>query len=1503
MTRRPILVCIQRLCLGIIALGGAIAMGSCTEDGHAPFESAPTGDQFLPRTDLRDGGYDLCANREQPGCPCETEGGHLVCGKVVEKLHDQIVCGKGVSVCTQGTWSECSLNNSDLSSVTVTEKSAGLSLQSLGAASPCAGNPCDPYCVTFPDSTQGGVQNPGTNISVGDQGLSTVTVPTNNCTPLTCAAQGKSCGPAGDGCGGVLNCGTCVAPQTCGGAGTPSVCGTAVPPGGACVPQTCAQLGASCGPAADGCGGLLNCGSCTPPASCGGTGVSGVCGTPPSPCVPKTCASLGQTCGVAGDSCGGSLNCGSCTSPQSCGGGGIPGACGPAACVPKTCAQLGANCGAVSDGCGGLLSCGSCNWPQTCGGAGTPSVCGTSPSCTNLCLQQTTCAAGATTKVTGTVYAPNGIDPLPNAVVYVPNGTVAAFTTSVSCDNCAQASGSPLVGTTSAVDGKFSLTNVPVGNNIPLVIQIGRWRRQVTIPTVNACTTTTVAPALTRLPKNKAEGDIPKQAFVTGEKDALECVLRKIGVDDTEFTNALGNGRVHLYAAAGPGSVRSTGATSAVNHGAVLGGVGPDVASAITPGGSTEWDYRLLDTHSWLMADAMGYSRAEHAAVLLPDGRVLVAGGFGASGGPISATTATLNTVEIYDPSTNTWAPKNMMSAQRAALTATLLPNGKVLVTGGVSGGTYSNTAELYTPASNAWGAAGTMTGTSSGRRARHTATLLGNGKVLVVGGTTDGTAASPSASLYDPATNTWSATIGAPVVGRFNHSATLLGNGKVLIAGGTNGTASVNTAELYNPATSTFTATPTNMPAPRQQHSDTLLPSGKVLLAGGIGATTASIATTAIYDPTANTWAAGPSMASARKGHDAVLLSDGTVVAFGGVDGTTYRTTEETYNPTTSTWSVVGVGNNDAHAFLTATTLQNGRVLMAGGYTTGGGLLGYSEVFINQPLNQYDITLFPCPGNAYYYSAAAQQRYQNNLASYANIGGRVFTTHFTWNWIYSDNTNYFSPLAPAVGWALNQAYPTPDPQPGIIDQSFPKGALLAQWLKLPAIAASTTLGQIPIDTLRHDFNTAPPPTQNWMTVNQPTATKMHLTFNTPLGAPSANQCGRVVFSDFHVEDRSSNVTKDKIYPAECDASLTMTPQEKLLEFMMFDLASCVTPDTIPACVPKTCGQLGLNCGQAGDGCGGTLSCGSCTSPQVCGWGSTPNVCTTPVACVPKTCSQLGLSCGPAGNGCGGTLNCGSCTLPEVCGAGGPGQCGLLTSQCVPTTCTALGLSCGPAGDGCGATLDCGSCSAPQTCGGGGQRGQCGSPPACVPKTCAQLGLSCGPAGDGCGGTLSCGSCTAPDTCGGGGQPGACGHGTEYTTGYFVRDYSSNCPSETVPVWSLWSWNSSTPSDSHIDFTVQTATTLAGLASAPSDTLLFSSPPGPASLVGSPASAHAANKPPGSPNTELGAADVDHTFVVNDRPRHNAYVRVTSKLVPTSNKAQTALLASWNLQMDCAPAQ
>ena len=165
--------------------------------------------------------------------------------------------------------------------------------------------------------------------------------------------------------------------------------------------------------------------------------------------------------------------------------------------------------------------------------------------CTGLCLQQVACTGGATTSISGTVYAPNGTDPLPNVLVFVPNAALTAMTPGVSCPVPGAApDGAPLVGTTTAADGTFHLVNVPVGSSIPLVIQSGRWRRQVTVPTTTACTDTAFS---TRMPQNQSEGDIPLIAIATGSADEVECVLRKVGIADSEFTNPLSTGRIQLY--------------------------------------------------------------------------------------------------------------------------------------------------------------------------------------------------------------------------------------------------------------------------------------------------------------------------------------------------------------------------------------------------------------------------------------------------------------------------------------------------------------------------------------------------------------------------------------------------------------------------------------------------------------------------------------------------------------------------------------------------------------------------------------------------------------------------------------------------------------------------------------------------------------------------------------------------------------------------------------------
>jgi len=170
--------------------------------------------------------------------------------------------------------------------------------------------------------------------------------------------------------------------------------------------------------------------------------------------------------------------------------------------------------------------------------------------CVNLQCQQVACAGGGRTTLSGTVFTPSGELPLYNVTVYVPNKELEPISDGASCSTCdASVSGSPVVATITDTAGHFQLTDVPAGDNIPLVMQVGKWRRRVTLPHVDPCTENALTNVdLTRLPANQSEGDLPRIALSTGALDALECLLRKVGISDSEFTNPNGAGRVNLFA-------------------------------------------------------------------------------------------------------------------------------------------------------------------------------------------------------------------------------------------------------------------------------------------------------------------------------------------------------------------------------------------------------------------------------------------------------------------------------------------------------------------------------------------------------------------------------------------------------------------------------------------------------------------------------------------------------------------------------------------------------------------------------------------------------------------------------------------------------------------------------------------------------------------------------------------------------------------------------------------
>jgi WD40 repeat protein len=264
----------------------------------------------------------------------------------------------------------------------------------------------------------------------------------------------------------------------------------------------------------------------------------------------------------------------------------------------------------------------------------------------------------------------------------------------------------------------------------------------------------------------------------------------------------------------------------------------------------------------------------------------LVTGGFGNGYDCEDLGEPALSTAELYNASTGTFKNASSMTEGRGGHTATLLPNGKVLLAGGGNqgGGTLpfygvgSATAEVYDPTAGHF----TPTGSMSRPRFGHTATVLANGKVLIVGGVSSSSLApTPTAEIYDPATGIFTST-GSMATARAGHTATLLPNGTVLIAGGLdtgiiNGQIGVSsTAEIYNPATGSFSATG-QMAVERSMHTATLLPNGTVLVAGG-GDSTAEI-----YDSGTGSFTPTGAMEVNRSGQSATLLPNGKVLVSGG--------------------------------------------------------------------------------------------------------------------------------------------------------------------------------------------------------------------------------------------------------------------------------------------------------------------------------------------------------------------------------------------------------------------------------------------------------------------------------------------------------------------------------------------------------------------------------------------------------------------------------------------
>jgi WD40 repeat protein len=353
----------------------------------------------------------------------------------------------------------------------------------------------------------------------------------------------------------------------------------------------------------------------------------------------------------------------------------------------------------------------------------------------------------------------------------------------------------------------------------------------------------------------------------------------------------------------------------------------------------------LIFAHSFTGTGQMEFARQGHTATLLPDGNVLVAAGKNSAG--------TLATAELFHPLAGTFTRTGNLVKARTGHTATLLPGGKVLIAGGQNATGTLTSAEIFHPATGIF----TQTGSMTQARVGHTATLLANGKVLIAGG------GSATAEVFDPSTGKFIA-VSNMSTSRQYAAAILLANGQVLVVGG-HGFGKSLLGDLFNPATGTFRTT-ANKGTQASYLTSTMLQNGAVLLTGGgvpgpfcglCAPPPVSTSSAFLFHSSTASFSTTGSMYSAYS-HTATLLVGGEVLVTGGsnvrvlfcrggcpvVRGTPLASAV-LYNPSSATF-ISTINMTTARVMHTATMLANGRVLVVGGVDASGAVLSSSEVF-----------------------------------------------------------------------------------------------------------------------------------------------------------------------------------------------------------------------------------------------------------------------------------------------------------------------------------------------------------------------------------------------------------------------------------------------------------------------------------------------------------------------------------------------------------------------------
>ncbi len=1151
-----------------------------------------------------------------------------------------------------------------------------------------------------------------------DEGNQFVTDDSEKCEPASCEELDADCGKAADGCGGIIECGDCKDGEVCG-LHEHNVCGD---PAADCVPQKKSVVceGKECGTEGDGCGGKIECGTCADGETCGAKEAfqCGVGGSESCAAKVESCADVGVECGKVGDGCGGTLDCdeefGGCPDGQVCGVGGEQ-ICGePTACVPLDVSEAcDGKCGFVSNGCGaevdgGLIQCPGCPDGEACGASGVPNVCGNAADACKPVAQADACD-GLECGVVG--------DGCSDSYDCGACGTG---------EICQQGACAPICTPTPQADACNGLECGLVSDGCGGSYSCGTCAETETCGVITAfqCDPT---PPTECVPSTAQEACADKECGTvfdgcgTDPANQIDCTTVSGGCQSGEYCGA-----VEAFQCDPPGGSQCTAAASCAELG---------------------WECGIAIDDCGNVFDCAAEGRTCQAGVETCVGGInspTQCLGGGSSGG--------IANCDVCDAIPDCSAEAQVTELTGRVITAgrndaetgnqVAIPNAFVYI--------LRNNDETELPDISS----GIPNGGTSCDRCEDQD--LGP---ILVGATTNS-------------------------LGEFTLSGNIpVGKEFVLVVkiGKWRRAVKYTVDAGDSCATSTVDIGSTRLPRS---------------MADGLGANIPRIA-----------------------------ISTGQIDAMECVFEKMGVSTGEFAEP----------GNNGANTERVHMYRANG-AKMSSGSTADSELYGSLT-----RMSLYDMVVFACEGGGY----ADHNTSDPNVREYVNRGGRMFASHLSFTWIddngsqsYSAADPYDTGLSGAANWG-GSVYATPATGTGIVSTARPmanpaKIQNFADWLVNESAATlngGSGLYTFNIDEPRDLALSVNTGSEEFVyrTDGNPTPSVQQFSFNTPFGAPDDAICGRVAYSGFHVYagGGSYDPFKNVTFPDHCSG--TLTSQEKVLLYMLFDLGSCVTtgeveppactpvadctgrcgnlPDGcggivscscqgadsclsggicgIPACVPTTCAAQGATCGNIADGCGGILNCGTCPSGSQCGLTTanqcsptcTPNdkatacagkcgfvsdgcggvhecpgcdgslscvagVCTSQT-CTPKAC-PAGAECGIVSDGCSGFVNCGTCQLPEVCGgAGVANECG--APQCPALTCQDLDAECGWIGDGCGGSENCGTCPAGQVCTSVGGKNRCTG---CTPLTCQDVGAQCGAIGDGCGNIIQCGTCPSGQSCG-----------------------------------------------------------------------------------------------------------------------------------------------------------